>query len=35
MIKKKYKQLTSLIPSELFLSPQFGGIRTIAIHNYV
>jgi hypothetical protein len=32
MIKEKYKQLTSLIPSELRLSTQFGGIRTITIH---
>jgi len=32
MIKEIYKQLTSLIPSELLLAHHIGGITTINIH---
>ncbi len=32
MIKEKYTQLTSLIPSELLLPHQISGITTMNIH---
>ena len=33
MLKRKCKQLTSLISSELFLYTQLGSIRAITIHD--
>jgi len=32
MVKEKYKQLTSLIPSELLLAYQINGITIMKIH---